>query len=75
MLEADQLVKLAFSMEKNKGAYALLLGSGISISSGIPTGWGVVCDLIKKLAKLYDENTNSRARTFLILGYIHAFHH
>ncbi len=42
-------------MQSNRGVYALLLGSGISISSGIPTGWGVVCDLIKKLAELHGE--------------------
>jgi hypothetical protein len=48
----DALVSLAFSVYSNKGAYALLLGSGISRPSGIPTGWEVVVDLIRKVAKL-----------------------
>lgn len=42
-------------MFSNKGVYALLLGSGISRTSGIPTGWDIVMDLTKKLAKLNDD--------------------
>ena len=42
---------LAMSVHSNKGVYALLLGSGISRSAGIPTGWEVVLDLIRKLAR------------------------
>lgn len=45
----DSLLSLAFSMEQNKGVYALLLGSGISRSAGIPTGWEIVIDLINKV--------------------------
>ncbi|MCW4468340.1 SIR2 family protein [Flavobacterium sp. MFBS3-15] len=48
---------LAFSMFSNKGVYALLLGSGISRNSGIPTGWDVVMDLLKKLSVL-EGNTS-----------------
>ena len=47
----DPMVSLAFSVYSNKGAYALLLGSGISRAAGIPTGWEVVLDLIRKVAK------------------------
>jgi hypothetical protein len=52
----DPLVSLAFSLYSNKGAYALLLGSGISRASGIPTGWEVVLDLTRKIAKLEGED-------------------
>src|SRR5438445_4614181 len=52
----DPLVLLAFSLYSNKGAYALLLGSGVSRAAGIPTGWEVVLDLIRKLAKLERED-------------------
>ena len=48
----DPLVSLAFSIYSNPGAYALLLGSGISRSAGIPTGYEVTLDLIRKVAKL-----------------------
>lgn len=52
----DPLTSLAFAVYSNKGAYALLLGSGVSRSSGIPTGWEVVLDLIRKVASLEGED-------------------
>ena len=45
----EKLTTLAFSMYLNKGAYALLLGSGISRSAHIPSGWEVEEKLIQKL--------------------------
>ena len=48
----DPILSLAVSVYHNKGIYALLLGSGISRSSGIPTGWEIVQDLIRKAAHL-----------------------
>jgi hypothetical protein len=47
---------ISFSIFSNKGIYALLLGSGISKNSGIPTGWDIVIDLINKLAELNKES-------------------
>ena len=47
----EKLTTLAFSMYSNKGAYALLLGSGISCSSGIPSGKGVEVRLIQMLGE------------------------
>lgn len=32
------------------GRFALLVGSGISYPSGIPTGWAVVADIAAKVA-------------------------
>lgn len=46
----ERLTTLSFSMYSNKGAYALLLGSGISRAAHIPTGWEVETDLIGQLA-------------------------
>lgn len=46
----DTLTQLAFTIQANKNVYALLLGSGISSSSGIKTGWGITCDLIARYA-------------------------
>ena len=40
----------AFGIASSPGVYALLLGSGISRSAGIPTGWEVVLDLIRLIA-------------------------
>ncbi|WP_160667753.1 SIR2 family protein [Pseudarthrobacter sp. ATCC 49987] len=37
----NDLMTLAFSVYSNPGSYALLIGSGVSAASGIPTAWGV----------------------------------
>ncbi len=47
-LSPDEL--LALSLQQYKGMFALLVGSGISRSAGIPTGWEIVLDLINRLA-------------------------
>ncbi len=39
-------------MAQNRGIYALLIGSGISSSAGIPTGWQITLDLIKRVSVL-----------------------
>ena len=46
----DPIESLAFSIQANPGVYALLLGSGVSRSAEIPTGWEIVMDLLGKLA-------------------------
>ncbi|MDC8760683.1 SIR2 family protein [Janthinobacterium fluminis] len=50
--EIDPISSLAFSISTNKGVYALLLGSGVSRSSKIPTGWEITLDLVRKVAAL-----------------------
>jgi hypothetical protein len=60
----DPLLSLAFSMHSNPGVYALLLGSGLSRSAGIPTGWEVVQDLIRKLASLKGEDPGTSPETW-----------
>lgn len=52
----NTLTSISFSIFSNRGIYALLLGSGISRNAGIPTGWDVVQDLIKKLSILRKED-------------------
>jgi SIR2-like domain len=51
----EKLLSLAFSVEANKGVYALLLGSGISSSAGIPTGWGILKELCRRIMELEGE--------------------
>jgi len=51
-VEIDPITSLAFSISANKGVYALLLGSGVSRSSNIPTGWEITLDLVRKVAAL-----------------------
>ena len=45
-MKIERLTTVAFSMYSNKGAYVLLLGSGISRSAHIPTGWEIESCLI-----------------------------
>lgn len=53
--DADSLLTLAFSLHSNPGAYAMLLGAGISASAQVPTAWGVLTDLIAKSASAMGE--------------------
>src|SRR4051794_16679693 len=50
MKALDPLVMLATGMHGQPGVYALLLGSGVSTGAGIPTGWGVVTELVRRAA-------------------------
>jgi len=52
----DPTVRLALTLHANPGAYACLLGSGISFTSGIPTGWGMVLDLTTRVARVLGED-------------------
>jgi hypothetical protein len=52
----DPLISTAFRIYSSPGTTALLLGSGVSRSAEIPTGWEVVVDLIRRLAAGYGEN-------------------
>lgn len=51
----NPIESLAFSIQANRGVYAILLGSGVSRAARIPTGWEVTLDLVRKLAALHDE--------------------
>jgi hypothetical protein len=46
----DPLVSLAHAVYSNKGVYAVLLGSGLSHPAGIPTGWEITRELIRRVA-------------------------
>lgn len=50
MLIDDDITRIAFSLHENPGIYALLIGSGVSRSAGIPTGWEITRDLIRRVA-------------------------
>lgn len=51
----DPIHSLAFSVQANPGVYAVLLGSGISRSAQIPTGWEITLDLVRKLSVVCGE--------------------
>jgi NAD-dependent SIR2 family protein deacetylase len=51
-LDISPRLKLAIALDqKPRGVYALLLGSGISSAAGIPTGWDITLDLVRRLAQ------------------------
>jgi hypothetical protein len=60
----DPLLNVAFSVYSAQGVYALLLGSGVSRSSGVPTGWEIIEDLIRKLACLHGADTENAEEWF-----------
>jgi hypothetical protein len=51
----DPLHSLAFSIQANPGVYAVVLGSGVSRSARIPTGWEITLDLVRRLAEVSGE--------------------
>ena len=52
----DDITRIAMNIYYNKGVYVPLLGSGISISAGIMSGWKVTEDLLKKLAYMQESS-------------------
>ena len=48
---SDLMTRLAFLMHENRGVYAVLAGSGLSRAAGIPTGWEITLDLIRRVAR------------------------
>ncbi|UFS56842.1 SIR2 family protein [Comamonadaceae bacterium M7527] len=55
----EPLHSLAFSIQANPGVYAVLIGSGVSRSAQIPTGWEITLDFVRKLAEMENENCGS----------------
>lgn len=68
-MKVDSIISLACSMYAKKGVYALLLGSGISRASGIPTGWEITLDLIKKMMVLHGEVETNNPENWYIEKY------
>lgn len=54
----DPIDSLAFSLQANPGVFALLVGSGVSRSAQIPTGWEITLELIRKLAASQSESAD-----------------
>jgi hypothetical protein len=46
----DPALGAAISVQSHRGIYAVLLGSGVSRSAAIPTGWEIVEDLARRVA-------------------------
>lgn len=46
-------------MHRQDGVFALLVGSGVSTGAGLPTGWDVVKDLVRRAAAANDPERNA----------------
>ena len=60
----DPIHSLAFALQSNHGIYAVLLGSGVSRSAGILTGWEITLDLIQKVAVLHGDTIASEPESW-----------
>ena len=60
----DPIHSLAFSIQANRGVYAVLVGSGISRAAKIPTGWEITLDLVRKLAALQGDTVEADPETW-----------
>lgn len=55
----DAVLTLAHAIYSGKGTYAVLLGSGVSRSARIPTGWDVTLELARRIAVLEGEDAGA----------------
>lgn len=51
LIDDPKFVRLIFGVHREPGAYALLLGSGVSRGAGTPSGWDITVKLVEDLAK------------------------
>jgi hypothetical protein len=52
MIDLPTFDALALSLHDSRGVHAILVGSGLSRAGGIPTGWEITLDLVRRLAVL-----------------------
>lgn len=57
MMKLSNFESLVCSLCQNPGVYAVLLGSGLSRSANIPTGWEITLELIRRVSSLREEDT------------------
>ncbi|MFK0074695.1 SIR2 family protein [Arthrobacter woluwensis] len=56
--DQDALTALAFNISSSPGEYAFLLGAGVSMSSGIPSAWKLLMDLVMQRASVVSEDVS-----------------
>jgi hypothetical protein len=54
----DPIMSLAIALAETEGSGVCLVGAGVSVDAGIPTGWGVQQDLLRHL---YQQETEEAA--------------
>lgn len=56
-MRVEPLVSLASSIQSGPGVFAFLLGSGVSKSAGVPTGWDVTKIMAQRIADAEGADT------------------
>ncbi|HTU10454.1 MAG TPA: SIR2 family protein [Allosphingosinicella sp.] len=59
MIKLEPIEALALTLHHSPGVQALLVGSGISRAAGVPTGWEITLDLIRRLANVQSVSDES----------------
>ncbi|QOL52292.1 SIR2 family protein [Massilia litorea] len=62
----DPVSAIAFEIQSSKGVFALLLGSGVSFTSKIPTGWAITLDLVRKIAALQRKDCGDQPEVWYL---------
>jgi len=52
LIDDPKFVRLIFGVHREPGAYALLLGSGVSRGAGMLSGWEITVKLVEELAEI-----------------------
>jgi hypothetical protein len=52
LIDDSRFVRLIFGVHREPGAYALLLGSGVSRGAGMLSGWEITVKLVEELAEI-----------------------
>lgn len=55
----DPIVSLTVAVAESPGSCALFLGSGVSVDAGVPTGWEIYLDGVRKLYRLEQETAET----------------
>lgn len=55
----DPIVSLTVALAEAPGSGAMLLGSGVSVDAGVPTGWEVFRDLLRRLYRMENGTADS----------------
>jgi hypothetical protein len=54
LIDDSRFVRLIFGVHREPGAYALLLGSGVSRGTGMLSGWEITVKLVEELAEIQE---------------------
>lgn len=63
-MDIDSVLNPAFSIASTPGAYAVLIGAGVSKSSGVPSAWDLQLDLIRRAANVIGADADGNEESW-----------